>query len=109
MSHLDVEPLDMLRVTFVSHHRERIHSDDHKTPVTFDWPDELPLPAVGDEVLWKGATVTIVQRNGPTIDRIVAGEPIEEQDRHYTLTWLDRRAALRSNCLIPLDDEPWGS
>jgi hypothetical protein len=60
----------------------------------------LPLPLVGDQVYWNGA-VTIVERWGPNIDRIASDEPLEEDDVHYTLKWLDRRYFASSDPLIP--------
>jgi hypothetical protein len=94
-----------MQVTMQAHFREIIHSQGSKEPVTFQWPKGVPLPAIGDEVLWHGANVTIVEREGPSVQAIARGK-VDDDDISYTLKWLDLRYFVKPNSLIPPEKSP---
>lgn len=74
-----------------------------KSEIDIDWPDHVPIPQVGDELIYRGSTVTIV-------DRAYSGGSVEKEtitDLKLTLIWRDRR--LEQNPLVRDRELPLGS
>ncbi|HZO93283.1 MAG TPA: hypothetical protein VFB22_05895 [Candidatus Baltobacteraceae bacterium] len=51
-----------MKVEFAAHPEQAIHGENHLRSNEIDWPDDIPIPAVGDRVYLYGAEVVIVDR-----------------------------------------------
>jgi hypothetical protein len=88
-----------MKITWQRSQHEFIHASSLKSPITLDWPEHVPVPTVGDELIYDGATVTVV-------DRLYLDGSIDHpEDLRLVLVWRDRRveppAVIRDSALPP--------
>lgn len=70
-----------MKVFIEAHRDEVIHDAGSRAHQEIAWPEGLPIPSVGDEFFWHGATVVVRLRHFGW-----------EDDSHVTLYWMDVRS-----------------
>jgi len=96
-----------IKILWRASKHEIVRAQVERAEIVIDWPSHVPVPQVGDELLFKNSPVTIVDREYSHTGRSVDEGQLD--DMQLTLVWRDRRhesgPLIRDNDLGP-DEKP---
>jgi len=82
-----------MKIRWRASRHESIRHASERDDVQIDWPDHVPVPQIGDRLLYKNGTVTIVDREYSGGGLSVDDGNLKEMQ--LTLVWRDRRFETR--------------